>query len=59
MSFNMNTYWNQWDHEEIMSMYGIENDVTVYQEDTDILVHQEHACSSCMYCLGLSWKDFI
>ncbi len=41
MGFNMSAaYWDQWDHTEIMSMYGIEEendtDLYLYEHDTDL-----------------------
>lgn len=58
MGFNMSiAYWSQWDNEELSSMHGIEErDIEVYQDEIDVKTHQ---CSSCMYCLGLSWANFI
>ena len=30
-----------------------------YENQYDKAVPEEHACSGCMYCLGLSWRDFM
>jgi hypothetical protein len=57
-------YWAQWSHAEIMSMHGIEIDdyQDVDQDDCQSdseEPEEEHCCSGCMDCLGLSWRDFM
>lgn len=56
-------YWNQWSHDELMSMHGIENidqdneeDIDRDQQETE---RKKHDCGRCLDCLGLSWSDFI
>ena len=58
----MSAYWAQWTREELMSMQGIE--LTAYHDDDHDDDHddgetEEHCCSGCMDCLGLSWRDFL
>ena len=64
----MHAYWAEWSREELMSMQGIEAgdlDAMLRQEDCDASLRQEydeseeHCCSGCMDCLGLSWRDFM
>jgi hypothetical protein len=54
--------WNQWSYSELMSMHGVEDE----DSDDDIDCDEDFAaktdrcdCSNCMYCLGLSWRDFM
>lgn len=55
----MHAYWAQWSHAEIMSMQGLE--ISDYRDDDEDNCQdekeetEEHNCSACMYCLGLSW----
>jgi hypothetical protein len=63
MGFNMNAYWDQWSHAELMSMHGVEleecqnDDLFDYHDDKEEI---EGCCATgCMDCLGLSWSDFI
>lgn len=59
----MSTYWDQFNHDEIMSMYGVETELD--SSDFEIVydarsLREKHDCSGCcMYCLGLSWRDFL
>lgn len=56
-------YWSQWSHSELMSMHGVElddchdDDHDDYHDDSEAA--EEHCCSGCMECLGLSWRDFM
>lgn len=49
-------YWSQWNHAELMSMFGVELETEV---DADFEQEEKHFCGNCMNCLGLSWKDFM
>ena len=56
-------YWEQWAHEELMSMHGIDEvDTNLCHDDVDTSLSQDYAelrqthdCGRCMYCLGVSW----
>lgn len=55
-------YWAQWSHTELMSMQGVEiedchRDDNDYHDEEE--APEEHCCSGCMKCLGLSWRDFM
>jgi hypothetical protein len=57
-------YWSQWDHEEIMSMQGIElsdyhEENTDHNNDREAEEDKCFSSSDCMETLGLSWKDFM
>lgn len=63
------SYWSQWSHSELMSMQGVElddhcdcHDDDLYDvetcQDEDDTESEQHCCSGCMDCLGLSWRDF-
>lgn len=51
--------WNQWDHDEIIAMIGIEDYYPDDYEEKEEHDFHEFYCSGCMSCLGLSWQDFI
>ena len=39
---------------------GEENMEPYYDYDNyEKAIPEEHCCTGCMYCLGLSWRDFI
>lgn len=57
----MNTYYVQWDFEELMSMHGIE-----YSPHDNHTEHDDYERDKCseevhisMDSLGLYWKDFM
>ncbi len=56
------TYWNQWSSAELLSILGAPSR---YQNDdqddshNDSEKEKEHCCSGCMYCLDVSWRDFL
>jgi hypothetical protein len=61
-------YWAQWTHAELMSMQGV--DLDTYQDEDHNDDHYDRdedeeelegqgCCSGCMYCLGISWSDFM
>jgi hypothetical protein len=54
----MKSYWSQWNHDEVLSMHGIEKDTNMYHDEVDTEVTQD-SCSDCMECFGLSWRDFM
>ncbi len=58
----MSAYWEQFSHDEIMSMHGIDLDDTNLEReyvDTDLQHFDDCNCDNCMECLELSWKDFM
>jgi hypothetical protein len=57
----MNAYWAQWSLSELMSMQDVEMESCCYDNGNyhDDIEGEEHTCFGCMYCLNLSWKDFM
>lgn len=49
--------WNVLKRAEIIPLQVMELDA--YQDDRIPEGEPEVCCSGCMYCLGLSWKDFL
>ena len=48
-------YWNQWDHVELLSLHGIEDDTESYQNECDTELYlYECDCGRCNECLDLS-----
>lgn len=64
MGCNMSTaYWAQWDHDDLMSMQGVDAD-EYEKEENDIDYDEEEeeghgCCGNCMKCLGMTWADFM
>ena len=58
----MSAYWAQYSHQEIMSMYGVEDeyldDELDYDYDSED-VDDDDSCYASMDSLGLSERDFM
>jgi len=54
-------YWSQWDREDLDSWQGkdCEEDEDLCEEELIVEMEKNCSCSNCMYCLGMSWRDFL
>ena len=52
--------WYEWNCAQVVPKQIIDlSDYQTYEDDETPEGEPEGCCSGCMYCLGLSWKDFM
>jgi hypothetical protein len=55
----MQTYWNQFNIEEINSMHGIDEVEDEEDIHEDYEAEEDEGFEHSLYSLGMSWRDFI